>query len=943
MPPDAALLVSPLMQPVPRIFVSATSRDLRTARGLVSEGLRRMECLPIVQDDFPPDYKSVRDMLRTKIATCDAVVHLAGFYYGAEPQPVLPGPDRRSFTQMEYEIAMELKKPCYVFLCAKDFPFDKHDPEPEDKQQLQLEHRARLLQRDELFYEFATPEELSSRTRELQLSVENLREELAKERGRRRITLIVAIAAVVIAVGGGLFLMGRQGEQAKILAATNDKLERQGLLIEQLLSEQSRLRKAGGSDMRQIAMQAEQNVAAANNQSVEEVRNTVLEAIAEAEQAVADARAGKGGMAAALRRAAEKSAKGKVDTGANRDLAAALQRLAEAQMAAGFVNESIEAQTERLALLDHSKDPEVWAAAANSLAMAMRERDVMSVEPRTILTEAVEWAKGNADLGPKSPHTLMLMTSLAKVVPIEEGRSINRDVLTILESEQGEKDPATVEATLALARSLVSGDDKEKAESLALFRRVVKINQDVAGPEAPVTLSSELDLAYALGSQQKFSEAETLYRKVLKAREKSLGPDHEETLNPLLGLVFLKEDQDDYPEAIELARRALTSSEKSLGPDAPPTLVNATILAGVLTRSKSPANLNEAETLTRRVLEARIRTIGAAQPDTLQSYETLGDILEAKGDTAGAKDLILERLEEQGKAVGSDDTGYAFSLFIEASRFFIADDNETALDLAQQCLAIRESKFGPADPKNIETRNLLSSIQMSLGNTDESVNLARKNVELLESENPDATAESAAAYLKLASVLSQSKRSAEALTYARKAAETADDSVPEPERAAIDAKVTALEEVVLDAKSFAKLREDWKASCDDKSWKSIRKDLPGHGDGRKYYGLGWFDGDRLMRVMMVDSTGEGEGTFTFSHWTPKGSLRSVLKVREGLATEVKNVSKLVDVFDFMNDEMVGWTRTMDDEKETIDPANPDFYEVGERIGTEAAAAAGLFE
>ncbi|MBL9114691.1 MAG: DUF4062 domain-containing protein, partial [Verrucomicrobiaceae bacterium] len=200
------------MQPVPRIFVSATSRDLRTARGLVAEGLRRMECLPIVQDDFPPDYKSVRDMLRTKIQTCNAVVHLAGFYYGAEPQPVIPGPDRRSFTQMEYEIAMELKLPCYVFLCGQNFPFDKHDPEPEEKQALQMAHRDRLLKRDELFYEFASPEELANRTRELQLSVEGLRGELAKERFRRRMTLAACI--VLFLIGGGYFYTRMQKSDA---------------------------------------------------------------------------------------------------------------------------------------------------------------------------------------------------------------------------------------------------------------------------------------------------------------------------------------------------------------------------------------------------------------------------------------------------------------------------------------------------------------------------------------------------------------------------------------------------------------------------------------------------------------------------------------------------------------------------------------------------------
>jgi hypothetical protein len=54
--------------------------------------------------------RDTRDIRPDDLAGFDAVVHLAGFYYGAEPQPVLPGPDRRSFTQMEYEIAVEMKK-----------------------------------------------------------------------------------------------------------------------------------------------------------------------------------------------------------------------------------------------------------------------------------------------------------------------------------------------------------------------------------------------------------------------------------------------------------------------------------------------------------------------------------------------------------------------------------------------------------------------------------------------------------------------------------------------------------------------------------------------------------------------------------------------------------------------------------------------------------------
>ncbi len=930
------------MQPVPRIFVSATSRDLRTARGLVSEGLRRMECLPIVQDDFPPDYKSVRDMLRTKIATCDAVVHLAGFYYGAEPQPVLPGPDRRSFTQMEYEIAMEMKKPCYVFLCGENFPFDKHDPEPEDKQQLQRDHRGRLLQRDELFYEFATPEELSSRTRELQLSVENLREELAKERGRRRLTLMVAVAAVVIAIGGGVYLLGRQGEQAKVIAATNLKLEQQGVLIEQLLAEQARLRKGGATDMRQIALQAEQNVAHANNQSVEEVRRTVEDAIAEAQVAVAEARAGKGGLASALRRAAEKSAKGKVATGSNRDLAAALQRLAEAQLAAGHVNEAITAQVERLALLDRDKDPEVWAEASRTLAMAMSARDVMSVEPKKILTDAVAWAEGNAALGTEHPSTLALLTSLAQItVEPDKKVAMNRAILKARDSQP--EDAKTLEATLALARALgYAGRETQNpaqiAESLALFQDVLDANVKKFGPDASETLATMSDLAAALLSQKKFPEAEALYQKILQARQKSPGPDHPDTVSIVQMMSFLQEDQKDYPAAITLARQALASTERREGPDAPATLAATTLLSGLLERSRTPANLNEAETLTRRVLETRIRTIGAAQPDTLQSFETLASILKKKGDKAEATQVTLRMLNEQGKAVGNDDTGYAFQLFIVASNMFVEDDNKNARTLAERCLKIREAKLGADNPDTLATMELLTSVYNALDENEKAEALARRTLKVREESSSSSPQELATANSRIAGILIAGGRTAEALAFAQKAVETA-SSLPESDevRVNVERKLASLEKKIPPAEAFAGFRQEWKDKSDKGEWKEVRQNLEDNGPERSHYVLAWFDGPALMRLMLVDSSSDADGTYAFYYWTEDGNLASVVEIREGTATKKSGVAKISDTYNFAGGNLAGWIRIQDGEETEMDPAEPSFAAANTRITADAAA------
>src|SRR5437016_14550571 len=86
-----------------RVFISATSKDLGTVRELVKQALLTMGCMPVEQGNFPPDYRSVGEMIEHKIDRCEAVIHIVGLRFGAEPNPAsLPeGATRRSYTQME--------------------------------------------------------------------------------------------------------------------------------------------------------------------------------------------------------------------------------------------------------------------------------------------------------------------------------------------------------------------------------------------------------------------------------------------------------------------------------------------------------------------------------------------------------------------------------------------------------------------------------------------------------------------------------------------------------------------------------------------------------------------------------------------------------------------------------------------------------------------------
>ena len=71
----------------PDIFISATSEDLGHIRILAKDALEAIDCHPVEQSHFAPDHRTIEEMLRQKISNCDAVLHIIGLRYGAEPDP----------------------------------------------------------------------------------------------------------------------------------------------------------------------------------------------------------------------------------------------------------------------------------------------------------------------------------------------------------------------------------------------------------------------------------------------------------------------------------------------------------------------------------------------------------------------------------------------------------------------------------------------------------------------------------------------------------------------------------------------------------------------------------------------------------------------------------------------------------------------------------------
>jgi tetratricopeptide (TPR) repeat protein len=152
-----AVLASNMSCTPVRVFVSATSRDLASYRQELGHALLKGGIFPVVQEDFPPDWRQIVELLEAKIRSCEAVVCLIGFSFGGTPRGQ---PRRRSYTQLEYDIARELGKPLFTFLAREGAPLDATPQDNALDLALQEQYRSEVIEGDHKYEWFSAHSEL---------------------------------------------------------------------------------------------------------------------------------------------------------------------------------------------------------------------------------------------------------------------------------------------------------------------------------------------------------------------------------------------------------------------------------------------------------------------------------------------------------------------------------------------------------------------------------------------------------------------------------------------------------------------------------------------------------------------------------------------------------------------------------------------------------------
>jgi len=200
--------------PGPLIFISAVSRELRSARQLVANTLTFLGYQPVWQDIFGTETGDLRSVLRKKIDKCKGVVQLGGQPYGAEPPAVDGEFGRVSYTQCEGLYARERGKKVWYLFIDETFPIDAHESEPEELRELQAAYRRRLQSDTHVFHPLTSSEALEA-------SVLKLRDDLTRlRRGVKQWSAGVAILLILIAALT-IWLVHGQRQTAHQMGETN--------------------------------------------------------------------------------------------------------------------------------------------------------------------------------------------------------------------------------------------------------------------------------------------------------------------------------------------------------------------------------------------------------------------------------------------------------------------------------------------------------------------------------------------------------------------------------------------------------------------------------------------------------------------------------------------------------------------------------------------------
>jgi tetratricopeptide (TPR) repeat protein len=701
------------VSPRPTIFISAVSRELKSARQLVANTLTFLGYEPVWQDIFGTEQGDLRGMLRRQIDECKGVVQLVGYRYGAEPPTIDEQFGRVSYTQYEALYAKQRGKKVWYLVLDENFPTDTREPESDELRELQAAYRQRLKTESSLRYSLGSSEALET-------SVLKLRNDLSRLRRGVKQWAAAVIVLLVILVGAVFLIESQQRQQNQQqnqqLNAIKEEMAKMRQGVTQFAEVQSKARQEQpGQNAAEVQQRTYDELAKQLGvdpkllqeklpQFAKELKNApnattyeranaayVTKEYAEAER-----------LALVVADEAQKATPPKIA-----DAIKALELAGNSADSRIEYAEALQHFRDAAQLTDRARDPLGWATQQWNIAFVLDAQGKYAESEKVYRGALEEYRRARGD---EDKDVLTLRNNLAGTLDDQgeyaEAEMEYRAVIKLEEKALGPEHPDTLQSRYNLANAL---DHQGKyAEAEMEYQAVIKLEEKVLGPEHPDTLGSRNNLAVTLYHQGKYAEAETEYRSVIKLEEKVLGPEHPQTLQSRNDLAGALDGQGKYAEAETEYRAVIKLEEKVLGPEDPHTLRSRNNLANALDDQGKYA---EAEAEDRAVLKLREKVLGPEHPHTLSSRNNLANALAEQGKHAEAETEYRKVIKLKEKVLGPEHPNTLWSCYLLGLCLKAENKMDEAKEFAQRAAEGASKTLGANHPDTLKYEKLWRELQ----------------------------------------------------------------------------------------------------------------------------------------------------------------------------------------------------------------------------------------
>lgn len=140
-----------------QVFISSTYINLREERKKIIESVLRIDCFPVGMELFPATNESQMEFIRKLIDESDFYVIILAGKYGTIPEG-----KEISFTEMEYEYAIKMKKPVIALLHSNPEKISVEYSEETPKMKKKLESFRKRLKESRIVQFWNNQEELAN-------------------------------------------------------------------------------------------------------------------------------------------------------------------------------------------------------------------------------------------------------------------------------------------------------------------------------------------------------------------------------------------------------------------------------------------------------------------------------------------------------------------------------------------------------------------------------------------------------------------------------------------------------------------------------------------------------------------------------------------------------------------------------------------------------------